>query len=222
MGLQNIIEGYKNKKFEKNRENLENIFEESFQATIGKVESLNAQIDDKKNIIAEYKPIAQELLDAGKEKEAAIYCNDIGAAIEEIKVLRSDLREYNAMSDSFKEARDTIVYSGDNFDNVIETGLGTLNTYAQSLGIEDNSKIRRLFAKYKRKKTIGSSTKVKGSYTSPGTYTDYGRKVKKDILEKSRAQADIAKQRGSQIEEELKKIEKEFAAAGVWGELNEW
>ena len=189
MGLQNIIEGYKNKKFEKNRENLENIFEESFQATIGKVESLNAQIDDKKNIIAEYKPIAQELLDAGKEKEAAIYCNDIGAAIEEIKVLRSDLREYNAMSDSFKEARDTIVYSGDNFDNVIETGLGTLNTYAQSLGIEDNSKIRRLFAKYKRKKTIGSSTKVKGSYTSPGTYTDYGRKVKKDILNRIKKNA---------------------------------
>ena len=206
-----LLGGYKQKKADEEREALERIFDGSFQATLGKMETLKSQVAEKNSMINEYTPLAEKLLSDGKETEAAPYCNDIGAAQEEIKVLQSELREYQAMSDSFRQARDTVVYSGSDYDEVILEGFRALDKYAPKLGIEVNSKVRSAFARFRRKKSIGSTVKVKGAYQPAGTYTDYGNIVKAELLAKANAQAKATSKRREEIDSELDKFEKGFS-----------
>ena len=78
--LDRLLGGCRQKKFDAERDTLEGIFDQSFQATLGKMETLKSEVAEKDNMIKEYTPIAQKLLSDGKKSEAAPYCNDIGEA----------------------------------------------------------------------------------------------------------------------------------------------
>ena len=201
-----LLGGYKQKKADKERKKLERIFDSALQTALEKMEVFESYIDEKNRLIDAYTPVAKKLLLAGKETEAIPYCNDIGAAQEEIKILQGELEGYNLDIYSLERARDAYLLPGNIDDEMILQELDNLDEYVPKLGIEVNQQVISAFARFRRKKTVGPTERI---YQSNRTYTEYGDRVKKELLAESNTQAKAVSKRREDINSELDKFEEE-------------